>query len=224
MATGSPELLNGEPNGEHGALLYSLALKKTATVAALAEAAGMPVGDAERSLASLEAAGALGRSGEHLVLTKAGTAKVKEYADATYGALRADPVLQRWSARFEAIDRRFLATIASWESVEVGGRSVANDHRDADYDSRVISRIDALLVRGDKAIEELAQRVPRLLAYRDRLDAAFRRVDQGDVRYLSGAAVDSILTIWVEMDEDFQQILGRQRAEGQPMSTGRDPN
>ena len=209
-------------NEEHFALLNSLALKKMATSAALAEAARMPVGDAERILAELEAGGAVERAGEDLIPTELGAARVKDYADATYRPLRTDPAVERWAARFDAVDRRFRATILSWETVDVGGQSVANDHRDADYDSRVIGRIDALLVRGDQAIEELAQRVPRLLSYRDRLDAAFRKVDQGDVDYLSDAAVDSVLTIWVEMHEDFLQILGKQRAEA-PTVTGRDP-
>lgn len=208
---------------EQFALLNSLALKKSATLAALAEAAGMPGGDVERIVAELEAARTLERAGEQLVPTELGQAMAQHYADATYGPLRTDPAVGRWAARFDAVNRRFLATMASWETVEEEGERVANDHRDADYDSRVISRIDALLVRGDKAMEELAQRVPRLLRYRDRLDAALIKVDEGDASYVSGSDVDSIRSIWGEMDDDVQQILGKRRAQDQPVTTGRDP-
>src|ERR1051326_1722884 len=119
---------------EHFALLNSLALKKMATVAAVAEAAGMPVGDVERLLSDLEAAGAVERAGAHLVPTELGTAKAKQYADARYGPLRADPAVERWAARFDGVNRRFLVTMASWETVEEEGESVAAGHHAAEYD------------------------------------------------------------------------------------------
>jgi hypothetical protein len=199
---------------EHFAVLNSLILKKMATIGALVLATGMPGDDVLAILRELEAEGSIASTGEHLFPTDTGTSKAKEYAEAHYAGFAQDPALERWAARFDSVNRRFLATITSWQTVAVGTQHIANDHSDPDYDASVISRIDALLIRGAKLIDELSQRVPRLVRYADRLQAAFGHVDEGDTRYISDPLVDSVHNVWFELHEDVLQILGKPRTDG----------
>lgn len=198
---------------ERFVVLNSLILKKTATIGAVVEATGMRADDVVAIFRQLEADGSVAAAGEHLFPTEEGTELGKQYAQARYADNALDPALERWAARFDTVNRRFLETVTSWQTVEVGSQQIANDHSDPDYDARVISRIDALLVRGTKLIDELSQREPRLRRYAERLQEAFGRVDQGDTRYISDPMVDSVHNIWFEFHEDVLQVLCKPRTE-----------
>jgi hypothetical protein len=194
--------------------LKVVVLKKMTTVPALAETGGIGLRDAEAAIEELAASGHVASVGGHLIPTPAGEARVRAYADQRYGWLRADPAVERWRARFETLNRRFLETLTAWETVQVGDTSVPNDHRDLEYDTRVISRIEALVVRVTELLYELADKVPRMARYRQRLEAAMDKIDHGDLRFVSDSGVDSTHTVWVEMHEALLIVLGRQR-EGQ---------
>jgi hypothetical protein len=198
---------------EHFVVLNSLILKKVATIGAVVQATGMRADDVVAIFRQLEADGSVASAGEHLFPAEEGTERAKQYAQARYAGFAEDPALERWAARFGAVNRRFLETIASWQTVAVGSQQIANDHSDPDYDARVISRIDALLVRGAQLIDELSQREPRLRRYAERLQEAFGRVDQGDTRYISDPMVDSVHNIWFEFHEDVLQVLCKPRTE-----------
>jgi hypothetical protein len=194
-------------------VLNSLILKKTATIGAVVQATGMRADDVVAIFRQLEADGSVASAGEHLYPTEEGTERAKQYAQARYAGFAEDPALERWAAHFDAVNRRFLETITSWQTVAVESQQIANDHSDPDYDARVISRIDALLVRGAKLIDELSQEEPRLRRYAERLQEAFGRVDQGDTRYVSDPMVDSVHNIWFELHEDVLQVLCKPRTD-----------
>ncbi|MCX7669457.1 MAG: hypothetical protein N2439_05235, partial [Anaerolineae bacterium] len=59
--------------------------------------------------------------------------RVDEQADEAVGLL-VDLI------RFETVNAQFLTTMSSWQQVSVGGRKVANDHTDPEYDDKVIDR------------------------------------------------------------------------------------
>ena len=200
-------------NEEDFVVLNSLILKKTATIGAVVQATGMRADDVVAIFRQLEADGSVASAGEHLVPTEEGTERAKRYAQARYAGFAEDPALERWAARFDTVNRRFLETITSWQTVAVESQQIANDHSDPDYDARVISRIDALLVRGIKLIDELSQEEPRLRRYAERLQEAFGRVDQGDARYVSDPMVDSVDSIWFELHEDVLQVLCKPRTD-----------
>jgi hypothetical protein len=198
---------------EHFVVLNSLVLKKMATIGAVVQATGMRADDVVAIFRQLEADGSVASTGAHLFPTEEGTERAKQYAQARYAGNALDPALERWAARYDGVNRRFVETITSWETVEVGSQQTANDHSDPDYDARVISRIDALVVRGGKLIDEVSQQEPRLRRYAERLEEAFGRVDEGDTRYISDLLLDSVRTVWFELHEDVLQVLGRPRTE-----------
>ena len=200
-------------NEEDFVVLNSLILKKTATIGAVVQATGMRADDVVAIFRQLEADGSVASAGDHLFPTEEGRERAKQYAQARYAGSAEDPALERWAGHFDAVNRRFLETITSWQTVAVESQQIVNDHSDPDYDARVISRIDALLVRGLKLIDELAQEEPRLRRYAERLQEAFGRVDQGDTRYVSDPMVDSVDSIWFELHEDVLQVLCKPRTD-----------
>jgi hypothetical protein len=188
-------------------------LRKMTTVPAIAGASGMALRDAEGAIEELAASGDVASVGGHVLPTVAGETRVRSYADKRYGSLRADPAVERWYARFESINHRFLETVSAWRSVPVGDAKVPNNHSDGDYDTRVISRIGALVVRMTKLLDELSDKVPRMARYEQRLEAAMEKIDQGDRRFFSDSGVDSTHTVWFEMDEAVLIVLGKEREE-----------
>lgn len=188
-------------------------LRKTTTVPAIAEASGMTLRDAEGAIEELAASGDVASVGGHVLPTLAGETRVRSYADQRYGSLRADPAVERWYARFESINHRFLETVSAWQTVPLEDTKVPNDHSDAEYDTRVISRIEALVVRMTKVLDELSDKVPRMARYHQRLEAAMDKIDQGDQRFVSDSGVDSTQTVWFEMHEAVLIVLGKEREE-----------
>lgn len=192
-------------------VLKMVTLKKMATVPAVAEASGVSLKDAEIAVEELAASGDVISTGGHVMVTSTGEARVRAYADRRYGSLRGDPAVQRWSARFDSINHRFLETVSAWQTTPV--EDVPNDHSDPDYDARVISRLEAVIVRMNQLLEQLSDKVPRMARYKHRLEAALEKIDAGDERYVSDPDVDSAHTIWFEMHEAVLLVLGRDREE-----------
>jgi hypothetical protein len=201
------------PEETRYAVLGTIVFKKMATVGAVASATGVDFDSVRAALEELEASGAVFRAEDHAFPTEVAEKQVREYADHRYGAVRSDPAVERWMARFETQNRHFLETVSAWQQIDVDGRKVANDHSDPEYDAQVLARIDATLARMAKLIGELSTKVPRVARYGERLQEAFDKVDAGDLRYLSDPMVDSVHNIWFELHKDILTILGKARAE-----------
>jgi hypothetical protein len=103
--------------------------------------------------------------------------------------------------------------MSSWQQVDVGGRKVANDHTDAEYDEKVITRLERLVGRLDPLIAALADHDARFATYSTRFAAALAGIDDGDHDLVSSPVRDSIHTVWFEFHEDLLRTLGRERAE-----------
>jgi hypothetical protein len=195
------------------AVLGTIVFKKMATVGAVASATGIDFDTVRAAFEQLAASGAVVLTEDQALPTEVAEKLVREYADVHYGAVRSDPAVERWMARFETQNRHFLETVSAWQQIDVGGRKVANDHSDPEYDTQVLARIDATLARMAKLIGELSTKVPRVARYGERLQEAFDKVDAGDLRYLSDPMVDSIHNIWFELHDDILTILGKERTE-----------
>jgi phosphoenolpyruvate-protein kinase (PTS system EI component) len=79
----------------------------------------------------------------------------------------------------------------------------ANDHSDADYDSRCVGDLGLLHEAAQPIIEALASAVPRLDRYRARLRSAARQVAEGNTKMFTGVACGSFHDIWMELHEDL---------------------
>jgi hypothetical protein len=191
-------------------VLSALLMKKIATAGVLADCSGLAVDEVSRTLAELESAGAIFLAEGNAMSTPAGTDMVKEYADRAYGALRGEE-FERWHLRFEPLNRQFLAAITAWQMVDLGGSKVPNDHADREYDDGVRARIEGIVEKMTRLLDQLGAHVPRLRRYGERLNAAIEKTYAGDQRFISDVTVDSLHSVWFEMHEDVLLVLGKER-------------
>lgn len=192
-------------------VLNVVALKKMAAADAIAGDTGRA--DVESVLARLEGLG--------LVVVAAGAAFPTDDAEPAlaaaaahhYAAVREDTALAPLVDRFETVNAQFLTAMSSWQLVDVGGRKVANDHTDAEYDGKVIARLDRLVQRLGPLLDALAGHDPRFGAYPRRFAAALDGVDTGRHELVSAPTLDSVHNVWFEFHEDLLRTLGRERVE-----------
>ncbi len=194
-------------------VLNVVALKKMATASAVAAVLGTGVGAVDDALAGLASDGLVVVAGGAALPTDAAEPALKAAAAGRYARVRVDDGVLAQVERFETVNAQFLTTISGWQQVDVGGRKVANDHTDAEYDDKIIGRIDRLVARLEPLIDALAGHDPRFAGYATRFAAAMNQVDAGRPEYVSSPTLDSVHTVWFEFHEDLLRTLGRDRAE-----------
>ena len=150
-------------------------------------------------------------SGYKHVVTPAG----RDWLDAIYPTLCADlRTADGFAAaydRFEIINRELLALMTRWQTIDVGGQSVPNDHSDSDYDENIIDQLDVLHERATPVLKSFGTFENRLGVYPELLNAAYEHLLDGEIDYMSGVKVPSYHTVWFEMHEDLLRLLGRVR-------------
>ena len=114
---------------------------------------------------------------------------------------------------FERINVDLKDLISRWQTVQVAGDTVPNDHNDMEYDQRLLRRLGGLHERIDRLLKQLAGHLPRLGIYRDRLRRALGRARDYEIEYVSGARIESYHTVWFELHEDLLRVMGRVRVE-----------
>ncbi|HEY3650671.1 MAG TPA: hypothetical protein VGL33_22085 [Streptosporangiaceae bacterium] len=194
-------------------VLNVVALKKMAVPAAIADATGRPADDVKESLDALTHRGLLALVGEAAMPTDAALPALVTAASQHYDQVRRDPVIGQVADKFEDVNARFLTAMSAWQQVDVGGRKVANDHQDSAYDAKVVARMEKLIGRLRSQLEVLAERDGRFVTYAQRFDRALRRVDGGEIDYVSSPTLDSVHNVWFEFHEDLLRTLGRARKE-----------
>jgi pyruvate, orthophosphate dikinase len=128
---------------------------------------------------------------------------------AAWGLPRAEAALDS----FLGLDGRMKDVATAWQMREVNGEQTFNDHSDAAYDAAVQARLGDLHADVETWLKPLVADVPRLAAYRERLERAAAAVRQGDARYLASPRVDSYHSIWFELHQDLILLAGRRRAD-----------
>jgi hypothetical protein len=194
-------------------VMHGLAVKKHTDTHALAEFTGLP----EATVAGLLADGVKsGRiveaQGKYLLAPLARVALDGQYG-ATCASLRASAGFMSAYEAFERINVSLKALITEWQTMEVGGARVANDHSDREYDLRIIDRLGELHERAGGILARLVGEVPRFASYERALQAALERAEEGAVEWVSDARLPSYHTTWFEMHEDLLRLAGRQRQE-----------
>lgn len=194
-------------------LLHGLAIKKHGTAAAVAGVVGLPVERAEALLADAVKRGRAAEAQGKFMLTPTARMALDGEYSRYYGALRGDARFIEAYEAFERINTQLKSLITDWQTMEVGGERIANDHSDAAYDERVIDRLGDLHERSEGFFKGLTAALPRLRLYQDKLLAALEKAEDGAVEWVSDARIDSYHTVWFELHEDLLRVLGRQRAE-----------
>ena len=194
-------------------VLHALAVKKHADAPVLAEFTGLSQADVARLLG--EAAGSgrvVAAQGKYVLAPLARLALDGQYAR-EYANVRANATFLQAYENFEQINVQLKTLVTDWQTIEVGGARVTNDHSDASYDIRIVDRLGNLHERTDRILAQLVQGLPRLDYYRRKLTEALERAEDGQSEWVSDARLPSYHTLWFELHEDLLRILGRRRAE-----------
>ena len=193
--------------------MHGLAIKKFGTPAAVADLLAAEETSVATFLAEAVAAGeAAGAKGAFMLSSKGQAALVQAYVS-VFEPLRSNRALSEGYARFEVMNNDVKQLITDWQTIDVAGETVPNDHGNDDYDRKIIDRLASLHERAEPLIGSLALCLPRLTRYAERLSEALDRVDDGQSEFVSGAKVSSYHTVWFELHEDLLRILSRKREE-----------
>ena len=193
--------------------MHGLAIKKFGTPAAVADLLAADETIVAALLAEAVAAGEAAGAKGAFMLSGKGQAALAEAYPLAFESLRENGVLSDGYARFEVINNDVKQLITEWQTIEVAGETVPNDHGNVNYDRKVIDRLAYLHERAEPLIRAMTLGLPRLVRYAERLNEALDRVDDGQHEFVSGAKVSSYHTVWFELHEDLLRILSRKREE-----------
>jgi hypothetical protein len=194
-------------------VLHALAVKKHADAPVLAEFTGLSLADVTRLLGEAASSGRVGAAQDKFVLAPLARLALEGQYAREYATLRADAAFLQAYETFELINVQLKALITDWQTIEVAGARLANDHADASYDIRIIDRLGNLHERADRILAQFIKGLPRFDYYRRKLTEALERAEDGQSEWVSDARLPSYHTLWFELHEDLLLILGRRRAE-----------
>ena len=194
-------------------VFHATAIKRHAPPAAIAALAGVTEATARAELDTAVAAGrAFEAKGAYALTPLAGVALHARYAR-HFAGLRADAVFVGAYEGFERINVTLKQIITDWQTLDVGGAKIANDHRDKAHDAAVIDRLGGLHEQAEPILTRLSAKLPRLRYYADKLLAALEASEDGDHEWVSDIRRDSYHTVWFELHEELLRIMGREREE-----------
>ncbi|WP_257547069.1 hypothetical protein [Sphingopyxis sp. DBS4] len=194
-------------------VLHGLAIKKHADAGDIAGLIGMPVDAAARQLEEAAASGrAVEANGKYLLSPLARIALESDYSR-QYADARTDAEFMAAYEAFERINVQLKTLITEWQTMDVGGQRVANDHSNKSHDEKIIDRLGDLHERADAIFARLVKAVARLSYYRTHLLAALEKAEDGAIAWVSDAKIESYHTLWFELHEDLLRIVGRTREE-----------
>ncbi len=198
---------------ERETVLHGIALKRHSRPAEIAGIIGLPVEVVERELALTVETGRVVMHNDRYALTPLAAIALRSRYSLNYGELRENSAFVQPYEAFERINVVLKQVITDWQTMSVGGKNVANDHSDPDYDAEIIDRLGELHEQFEPIIDRLADILPRLAIYRKKLLRALEAAEDGDHEWVSDVRRESYHTIWFELHEDLLRIMGRERQE-----------
>lgn len=193
--------------------MHGIAVKKYGTVEEVSSVAGLPQ---ERTQALVQEAVNSGRVSEvngKYMLTPIGQVTLKSNYSKAYADHRNDSGFMSAYEEFERVNTDLKQVITDWQTIPLGGQTVANDHSDNEYDAKVIDRLGNVHERVEPILDRLATMEARLKTYKDKLLSALEKAEDGDIKWVSDATIESYHTAWFELHEDLLRIVGRDREE-----------
>ncbi|MGB3410885.1 MAG: hypothetical protein WBA45_06765 [Microthrixaceae bacterium] len=109
-----------------------------------------------------------------------------------------------------------LSICTDWQTSNVDGIEVVNNHEDAERDDRVLARLDDLHSLSMQMTARLGGILERFAGYGPRLSAAHERILTGETEWLTRSTIDSYHSVWFELHEDLLATLGRRRVDERP--------
>jgi pyruvate,orthophosphate dikinase len=192
---------------EPASLLRLLALKGRAGLDVLTEALAISRDEVKAAYAPLCAQQWCAGNGNGLHLTAAGREHLNALLHEERARVDATALVPLYEA-FCVLDAELKQTVTAWQ-LRAGA---PNDHEDPAYDDQVLARLMVVHQRIGPLLGRLARLLPRLLAYRDRLDRAAARIESGDRQYVARIIHDSYHTVWFELHEELLSLAGLKRS------------
>jgi len=202
-----------DPLPGNSVILHGLAIKKLGTAAVIANVLGVGADEVTSALDAAVASGHAVVVKDAFMLTPAGQQALDTAYPTMFADLRSNSAFVSAYDRFEVVNRDLKQLITDWQTIEIAGTRVPNDHSNKDYDDGIIDRLGTLHEQAEGGLGALAAPEPRLARYTERLLAALEKAEDGETEFVSGAKVDSYHTVWFELHEDLLRILGREREE-----------
>lgn len=194
-------------------VMHGVAIKKHGSATQVAAISGLPLAAVARELAWAVANGRVAEADGRYLLTPAGQMILMGEYSRFCDSLRGTVAFRGAYERFEIINRDLKQIITDWQTLDVGGQRIANDHSNREYDARVIDRLGDLHERFEPILQQLVAAVPRLRHYADALTAALERAEAGEIAWVSDVKLDSYHTVWFELHEELLRLVGRAREE-----------
>lgn len=192
---------------------HGLAIKRHSPAQSIAELIGLDEEKVGTLLGEMVATGrAIEAKGGYALTPLARVALEGRYS-LHFGEVRNEPAFVAAYEAFERINRTLKQVITDWQTIEVGGAKVANDHSDRAHDAAVIDRLGGVHEQVEPIIATLAKGEPRLGIYARKLLAALEAAEDGEHEWVSDIRRESYHTVWFELHEDLLRIMGRAREE-----------
>lgn len=109
--------------------------------------------------------------------------------------------------QFRGVNADFKALVSDWQLKN----GEPNMHDDEEYDSAVLTRLDDVHQRVTPVTAAIANEIPRLAGYSDKLATALAKVQSGEMTWLTRPLVDSYHTVWFELHEELILAAGLTR-------------
>ena len=193
--------------------LHGLAIKKHAGSPEVAELVGLSAEAVESSLQQAVASGRAAEAQGKYMLTPVGKIGLESQYPQAFSAIRADEAFNGHYQRFETINRELKQIITDWQTVNVGGNTIPNDHSDSDYDNKLIDRLGTFHESAEPVLAGLQAGLPRMSCYAEKLLAALEKAEDGEIEWVSDAKIESYHTVWFELHEDLLRLMGTERDE-----------
>ena len=200
-------------NAEQHLVLHGLAIKKYAHPDAIASLLDLPPGRVKQVVDEGVAKGTVIDVGGKFAVSPAARLSLHANYSRFYGALRNDKAFRDAHLDYEKINHDLKSLITDWQTMKVAGKLVPNDHSDEAYDDKILSRLSKLHEHAKRILAALAQSLPRMKVYSEKLEEALDKAESGDLAWVSDAKTDSYHTVWFELHEDLLCLLGEQRKE-----------
>lgn len=194
--------------------VHTLTLRQLGSAEQLADVNGLPVADVETALEKAVADGNVIAARGNFMITPAGREFLAGVYPRAFATLRADADVSSAMDSFETgVNKQILSLTTDWQTVEVDGQRVTNDHGDADYDGKILEKIARVHEKTQKVLRPLVNADPLVDRFLDRIGAALTRAEGGENEYVSGVRVDSVHTVWFQMHEHILRLTDRERPE-----------
>ncbi|GAB3202133.1 hypothetical protein GCM10027261_38850 [Geodermatophilus arenarius] len=194
--------------------VHTLTLRQLASAEQLAEITGQPVAEVEAALERAAGEKTVMAARGNFMITPAGRALLDGVYPEAFAEFRSSPAVSDAMDSFETgVNKQVLTLTTDWQTKEVGGDRVPNDHGDPDYDAAIVDKLGRVVDRTAKVLRPVADLDPLVDRFLDRIGAALTRAEGGETDYVSGVRVDSVHTVWFQMHEHLLRLTGRERPE-----------